>query len=426
MRHKKILVISNNSFSQSDSNGRTLGSMFAGWPKACLAQFCVIAKDPNWELCDNYYCLEDKTMLKAFLKMRKAGGRVLARVDNCTMVGKVDTVRPKTGSRTVFKLLLRRVVWGAKRWNNLSFSKWVDEFKPDVVLLQLGDSSFMFDIALHISQSRNIPLVTFCTEGYYFFKRNCFVRSRWDFLFFPIYKRLYDRTVERTMPHMKYAVYCNSLLQKDYTERFGIPSDVIYTGSNVQFSPKSLDSKNLRISYLGNLGIDRDSALIEVGEVLQRINPKFAIDIYGYADEAMQERFLNAPGVNYRGLVSYDEVKRVIAHSDILFHVESEQGYKERQLQYAFSTKIADSISSGKCFVLYAPKELACSKYILENGCGWLATTKDKLNQVLVGILSDAKQRDEVLQRAHDVAIRNHCQERNARRFQEIIQTVKI
>ena len=99
---------------------------------------------------------------------------------------------------------------------------------------------------------------------------------------------------------------------------------------------------------------------------------------------------------------------------------------KERQLQYAFSTKIADSISSGKCFVLYAPKELACSKYILENGCGWLATTKDKLNQVLVGILSDAKQRDEVLQRAHDVAIRNHCQERNARRFQEIIQTVKI
>ena len=68
MQRKKVLVISNNCFSLSNSNGRTLGNLFVGWPKSDLAQFCVIAQDPNWELCDNYYCLEDKTVLKSFIK----------------------------------------------------------------------------------------------------------------------------------------------------------------------------------------------------------------------------------------------------------------------------------------------------------------------------------------------------------------------
>lgn len=424
MINRRVLVISNNCFSQSDSNGRTLGNMFFGWPKDNIAQFCVIAKDPNWGLCNNYYCLEDKTVLSAFLKLKKANGRILLRQKTGNTDVCVETVRPKTGSRTAFKLLLRRLAWSFKRWNSHSFTKWVDDFNPDMVLLQLGDSSFMFDIALHIATNRNVPLVTFCTEGYYFFERNCFVRSKWDFLFYPIYKKLYNHTIEKTMPYMKYAIYCNSLLQKDYTDKFGIPSDVIYTGSTIKFFPKGLDKNNLRISYLGNLGIDRDSALIEVGEVLHSINPKYAIDVYGKADEAMQKRFFNAPGVTYHGLVSYDEVKRIIEQSDILFHVESERGYIERQLQYAFSTKIADSISSGKCFVLFAPRNLACSKYIIENECGWFASTKVELKTVLIRILNDKTERDSVLCKAKQVAQRNHDYDENARKFQEKLLSV--
>ena len=77
MQRKKVLVVSNNCFSLSNSNGRTLGNLFAGWPKSDLAQFCVIAQDPNWDLCDNYYCLEDMTVLKSFMKCKKAVGRRL-------------------------------------------------------------------------------------------------------------------------------------------------------------------------------------------------------------------------------------------------------------------------------------------------------------------------------------------------------------
>lgn len=416
-------MISNNCFSQSDSNGRTLGGMFAGWQKQNLAQFCVIAKDPNWELCDNYYCLEDKTVLNAFLKFTKAVGRRLVR-DSTQTATEIETVRPNVGKRTVVKLLLRRLAWSFKRWNSKEFNKWVDAYDPDMVLLQLGDSSFMFDIALYVAKSRSVPLITFCTEGYYFFEKNCFEHSKLDFIFYPLYKRLYNKTVESTMLHMKYAIYSNSKLQNDYSNRFNVPSSVIYTGSSLNFNESKFDKEIIRVSYLGNLGVDRDSALIDVGEVLHGINTNYIIDVYGNADFDMQKRFANAPGINYKGLVSYEEVKRVIEDSDILFHVESDHGYRERQLQYAFSTKIADSISSGKCFVLYAPKELACSEYISDTKAGWLATNKDELRDVIVSILENPKERQEVLSRARSVASQNHDYLANAQKFQDIILSI--
>ena len=178
------------------------------------------------------------------------------------------------------------------------------------------------------------------------------------------------------------------------------------------------------ISYLGNLGLDRDSALVEVGEVLYSMDSRYHIDVYGNADEKIAKTLNGAKGVVFHGCISYENVKEVIENSDILFHVESERGYKERQLQYAFSGKIADSVSSGKCFVLYAPKELACSKYIIETGAGWFADNKAKLKQVIVNIMNNAKERNAVLERAKVVAEQNHSFDDNAYKFQDILLNV--
>ena len=109
-----------------------------------------------------------------------------------------------------------------------------------------------------------------------------------------------------------------------------------------------------------------------------------------------------------------------MSESDLLFHVEPTTGCND-QLRYAFSGKIADSIMSGKCFVLYAPKDLACSKYIIDNQCAWFAETKDDLHDVLLRIFNNEKERIEILHRAKEIAEMNHNYERNAKRFQSIL-----
>lgn len=69
--YPKVLVVSNNSFSESSSNGRTLGNLFIGWPKEKVAQFCISTTEPDYNICDNYFVLTDSCMLDAFKKFRK-------------------------------------------------------------------------------------------------------------------------------------------------------------------------------------------------------------------------------------------------------------------------------------------------------------------------------------------------------------------
>ena len=427
MTNKKVLVVSNNCFSPSNSNGRTLGNLFYGWPKENLAQFCVIAQDPAWNVCDNYYCLEDRTMLAAFKHFKKAVGRKLQTPSETVghNAKTIETQRKNIGKKTLPKVMLRELVWAFNRWKSNDFEKWVENINPDVVVLQFGDSSFMIDIALDIAHSRNIPLVVYNTEGYYFFPRNWHFKSMLDGILFPIYRHFYQNKVRKLMAYASHSVYLNDKLQNDYDKEFGGKSSVIYNSSSLHnSSAPAFDNDVPYISYLGNLGLDRDSAIVEVGEVLYNIDSRYHIDVYGNADEKIAKTLNEAKGVVFHGCVSYGKVKEVIDESDILFHVESERGSKKRQLQYAFSGKIADSISSGKCFVLYAPKELACSKYIIETGAGWFADNKAKLKQVIVNIMNNAKERNAVLERAKVVAEQNHSFDGNAYKFQDILLNV--
>lgn len=82
--------------------------------------------------------------------------------------------------------MLRELVWAFKRWKSSDFEQWIENFNPNIVVLQFGDSSFMIDIALYVAQSRNIPLVVYNTEGYYFFPRNWHFKSKLDGILFPI------------------------------------------------------------------------------------------------------------------------------------------------------------------------------------------------------------------------------------------------
>ena len=423
---RRVLVVSNNCFSPSNSNGRTLGNLFHGWPKECLAQMCIIAKDPAWDVCDNYYCIEDRTMLSAFLHGRKAVGRQLVKHELSASESStsVDTQRRNIGRKTLPKMLLRELVWSHKRWCSSDFERWVNGFQPEVVVLQFGDSSFMIDIALYIAQSRKIPLVVYNTEGYYFFNRFWYYPSVADKFLFPFYKHSFHSKVRSLMKYASHSVYLNDELKEDYDEEFNAPSSVIYNSSSMQRYVVPLFCNDVpRISYLGGLGHGRDIALEDVGEVLQSINKKYCIDVYGPGEEHVIKRLKQSSGVAYHGVVSYDKVKAIIAESDILFHVEP-MVEKDSQLRYAFSGKIADSVKSGKCFVLYAPKELACSKYVIDNRCGWFAETKDDLRDVLLRVFNNPKERDEILSCAQKVAQKNHSYEENAQKFQSVLMSV--
>jgi len=179
------------------------------------------------------------------------------------------------------------------------------------------------------------------------------------------------------------------------------------------------------MSYLGNLGLNRYKTLIELASVIQRIKPNQKLDIYGNSpSQEVTFAFANVSTINYKGFVSYQDVKEVIKQSDILFHVESFDNFYVEDTKYGFSTKMADSLMSGKCFFLYAPKSLACSKYLIENIPECTASNIEELELKIKKIVENVEFRMECATRCLDLAKKNHSSDFVAKKFKMLFQTL--
>lgn len=426
MEYKKVLVVSNNGFSETSSNGRTLGNFFIGWPKEKLAQFCISMSKPNWGLCDNYFIVTDYAAISAFKHARKANRVPVSQALNTEGTTSLNKDRNKRSVKTALKAVARSIVWSNKRWKSKEFSQWVNGFNPEVIVVVTSDSAFIHNIAIDVAETLHIPIVMFCTEGFYFFKKSHMrVESLLDKLAYPIYKYFYQRNLEKLMSRVSHAVYGNSKLESDYQSRFQHASSVLYTSSTIPFDENDIDLSKPVFSYLGNLGLNRPKALIEIAQTLQKINVSYKLDIYGKGElESVKTLLRSCDAIRIMGTVPYAEVQHIISKSTILFHGESQEPEFQEGLKYGFTTKIADSIASGSCFLMYSSHDIAGAKYIMETDAAWFAETRAELEDAIREILTDKEARKAKKQRAKILAQTNHNIEENCRRFNQIINGV--
>ena len=418
MIYPKVLIVSNNSISKSSNTGRTLAHLFSGWPKDRLAQFCISTTEPDYDVCDNYYLLTDRSVLEGFKHFRKG--------KRCDIESNVGTegntiIRGEKAFKSPLKMLARHIVWCGSRWESDSFLKWVDDFNPAVVFLWNSDCVFILDIARSISLKKCIPIVIYNTEGYYCFDRNIYTRDKLvGGSLYSIYHYIYKRHFQTMMKRAPLTIHLNSLLRDDYQNALGGDHMVLYTGSNLRFDSSNLHLDSPSFNYLGNLGFERHTSLIEIAEVLQSINKSYKLGVYGQAPTQIIENELRqCQGIEFHGMVPYDEVVKVIYSSTVLFHTETQKEEYKYYLRYGFSTKIGDSISSGHPFLIYSSKDIAGAKYVIETGAAWYANDKDELKKSIISILTDNNERKHILDIARMTAQKNHDANRNTQIIRE-------
>lgn len=421
--YPKVFVLSNECFSDISSNGRTLRNFFVGWPRECLAQFYIHGSFPDVNVCGRYYCVSDGMALRAFIKRKSVYGKLmLAPKQNVQSGYSGHKIR-----RNAVSMLLREVVWSSMRWAGKDFYKWIEEFSPELILLQAGDSAFMFRLARKLARKYEIPLVIYNSEAYYFKNFDYFRAKGLAKLIYPLFRRIFCREFEKTIKSASSSIYCCDKLKQDYDSCFGLPSQVIYTSAHPSNAKPINQSSPLQISYLGNLGLERYKGLIEIADVLQRISPQIKLNVYGkLPGEHVERAFSKCEGIVYHGFISYEKVQEVIAQSHILVHAESFEDFYKEDLKYAFSTKIADSLASGRCFLLYAPEELACTEYLRQQDAAWVVDNKEELLTVLKLLTEDSGARDRYVDRAIVLAEKNHNIEKNVEKFQQILRACII
>lgn len=415
--YPRLLVISNECLSMVSSNGRTLRNFLIGWPKENLAQFHIRNTAPDDTVCDNYFYVSDGDALKAFINGKSVNG-VKTRDQNIIN----QATAPVKRKRNAVTMLIRELIWNSKRWAGAEFEKWLQDFMPEMVLIQAGDCGFMLRLAREIAKRYDIPLIIYNSEGYYFKKKDYFNSGRAAKMLYPVFQRYFCKEFEKTIRLAEKSIYCCDKLKKDYDACFALPSEVVYTATEITSEKKKKENNPLKISYLGNLGVGRHTGLVEIGENLQRISTDLRLDVYGkIQSNQVKEALEQCAGIVYRGFVSYEDVVKIIHNSDILVHTESFSDFAKEDLKYAFSTKIADSLASGRCFLVYAPEGMACSEYLKDNKAAYVVERQADLRPVLEKLCCNPGAREAYIDNAIKLVEAQHNGKKNAELFQRIL-----
>ena len=415
MINQRILVISCEAFSDSNSNGRTIKNMLLYIPKSCIAQF-YIHGNPDTEFCKHYFNVSDNDALRAFLGKKSI--QSFSNGDQNIEVKKY--VKPKRSYRN---LVLRNMVWQSRCWWTKDFDTFLRTFNPDIVLLQAGDSPFMYSVAIQVADFCKAKLVMYNSESYVL-KKYMYASTKkndfWHFLLMSSLKRQY----RKFMKHVDYCIYSMEALEMAYQQKFPHinKSCSLYTVS--ELSPLSDENYGVfSLLYCGNLGVGRDKPLAELAKTLYEVDKTAVLDIYGkFRSKESEELVCNNPNVQFHGFVDYKEIPNLMKHASMLVHCENND--RLENLKYAFSTKIADSIASTRPFLVYASREYPFIQYLQKNNCAHIASTPKELKDILKKCIEDDKFRFRYSENAKLIAMKNHNKDVNSNKIVDVLSNL--
>ncbi len=409
----RILIVSHNCISRTSNMGKTLLSYFHGTAPEDIAQFYIQCEEPADDtLCRNYFRFTDMDALKALLGCNPEGrifsgqeihrDRILARVD----AGRLEGAYQYGQRRTALGYAVRELVWSRQPWRTGKLWQWLESFSPDVIFFASGDYGFSYEIAVGIADHAGKPLAVCCVDEYYRFNRN-----ENSFLGRLVHRRFLG-TVRKTMDRAGVIFTICESLQQEYRTMFSKPCRVLRTAAVSRELP---EEKRAGIAYLGNLELQRDTQLIQIGKTLQRLNlpgvPKY-LDVYSCERKAELLRgMVPENGIRFHGPVSGDAVLEILGRSLAVVHTESFAPRMQKIVRCSVSTKIPESLMNGPCLIAFGPEGVASMDYLIQNGAAYCITDPEDLARGLAEILTNESLRSRIQARARILARENHSTE---------------
>ncbi len=407
----KVLIISHNPITTYESMGKTMLTLLSAFRKEELCQLYVYPTIPDVDKCNSYYRITDKDVLKSYYKFKVVGKEILkeeilsAKSQLFEKVGDEKLYR-NVKNKKASRKILRDLMWKCACWYNKALKQWVEREKPTHIFVAPGDAKFLYDIVSKISKKFNLPIVTYVCDEYYFVKKKQGLDA--------LHQKKLDKKIETLMAKTSHIIAICEKIKDCYSEKFSVSATTIMTGTNypVASEPKSVQ-KIEKITYLGNIRLNRYLSIAQVGRALDEINveygTEYALDIYtGEKDETILSAFDNIKSINLCGYVSGEEFDEVFKNSHALMHVEAFDEDSIDRVKHSISTKIADSLASGICLFAYGPNEVASIQYLQDNNCAIVCTAQDKLKENLLCLFNSNYDRQKIVQNALNVAKQNH------------------
>lgn len=419
----RVLIISHNALSNKTNMGKTISSFFYNWRKEDIAQLYLYSELPSTEICNNFFRITDFDILKSIFKFRKAG-RILGEFETHNYLNSSEKKLKQRiynygKAKKPYMKFIRNLIWATKKWDSRKLSKWIDDFNPDIVFFAAGDYSFSMKLAMNICKNKNIPLVVFFGDEYYFLKDNYNLS-----VFNYINKNNYSRAFKDMFMYLSGYITASDKMLKKYSGEFNKLGYAIMKSTEIKKNFKSAKKNQFRVSYIGNLSLNRWEALIDIGKSLK--NKGLLLDVYSSETRGIiLSKMTKDNGIRFHGEISPNQVDKVIQSSTVLIHIESKNEVDKEKTMYSMSTKIAESLGSGICIFAYGPDDVSSIEYLIENNAACVVTNKEDLEKKLSEILDEEKLRELYIKNALNLARRRHDFEKNSKIFQNIMKNIE-
>ena len=406
----KVLVISNNCFSNTQNMGKTLSSIFSSFSREEVCQLYFYSSIPDGNCCSDFYRVSDYDLVKG-----RRGGEVAPQTDQPLYENeRVQQTYARVNRSNPLISFARTFLWGLGRWNSAAIHRWIRKMNPDLIFFASGDTVFSYKIVERLRRKYRLPVISYICDDFYHAEPKGILAKA--------YLRLLKRWMHRVFSASAVlATICDSLGEV-YSGIFGVGHTVIHTGTKLQ--PSKSVEKSRNIAYLGNVSLNRWQSLIQLGEALERYNRVHGTDhlleIYtGAQEEEILNAFGKCPAIRFCGRISYEQCVQVMHRSVAVVHTESFAPEDILRVKYSVSTKIADSLACGTCFFAYGSEELASIQYLQKHGAAVVATQSSQLEEKLEKLF-DPQIREQTVAQALKLAAQNHIAEKNSAAFYQL------
>lgn len=425
----KLLVISYSGFSDTNANGITMKNLLSAFHPEELAQFYCDVQPADHSAAHRCFRVTDTQMLKAFFgkKFRReftydpqAGAEQTAAKAAAT--GSAPKRIPAWLKKFKYNFAVkwtRETLWRLSPWGHRRLKAWVREFAPDAIVYMVGESIFMDKLVMKLCRDTGAKLIAYSGEAY----RLIDLKTRRGL------ERAYYRKIHKLYAKLHamadLVIYNCPMLQEDYTAKYGPAAREVLAYNSAACDKRDyVPGDGVTITYFGNLGVGRSETLLQVARVLERIDPALRLDIYGKAKAEDEKSFLACENIRYHGFVDAQQLGAIVEASDILLHVESFDRQIVPKLRYAFSTKIAQCLCAGRCFVSFAPVDSASGRYLSEAEGAIIVSDESALEQQLRQLVSQPALRQEYARKAAKTGRQNHDRKTTACRAREEIEGI--
>ncbi|MBQ7500454.1 MAG: hypothetical protein IJT91_06135 [Clostridia bacterium] len=424
--HPRVLIVGTVPYNKQ-STSRAFDAYFRNWEKENLAQIFSNTKKPCKGHCGTLFQITDQRMLKRRFNRNIETGEIFnydeletAWTDNDLEVGsRLYSGLYRIGTnKTSLLRLARKAIWKKKYWNTDKLNKWLDDFDPECVFLSFSDDFFILEIALYVAEKYDIPIVSSTGDDYYF--NDSFSLSP----FYHIYRSKYKALNRKVFAHRGSAIYIGDKIRDKYNSEFGLNGETIYLASEIDRGPfKPIDRDSPKITYCGNIRLGRDRSLIAVARALKKYNGSYKLTVYSNEnDPAYIKRMERESGIDFLGSVPYSKVKNEIETSDVVVIVEGFSEKDVRTVRYSVSTKVADSVASGRFILTYGSGECGAVEQMKRLDCGAVCESPEELDRMIPVIFEDTAYQKRCYDNSEAAHNKYYLPEDNASRFERIVK----